>query len=57
MRWTCGLGCGELEFADLEDAARHLEEHGHHVDRWADGAVVVVDKTLEPAEFAEPDGQ
>ena len=53
MRWTC-TPCGEeMEFADLAEAAEHLEGHGYQVDRWPDGAPVVVDETLEPAEFAE----
>ena len=50
---TCGI-CGER--VDVEDLLGHLRG-AHDLDvkpeTWPDGSWVVIDKTLEPADFAE----
>ena len=48
MGGACLICAGEY----VEDVVAHLEtEHGMTFQRWPDGAVVVVDSTLVPADF------
>ena len=48
MTGECALCAGEF----VADVVAHLEaEHGITFARWPDGAVVVVDNTLVPADF------
>jgi len=47
---VCGI-CGVT--ADLDDLLEHLREaHGEELQTWSDGKPVVIDHTLEPADFA-----
>lgn len=55
-KWTCELGCGEIEFDDIEAVTDHLrvlhpDAYGDGPERWPDGTLVVYDQTLEPGEF------
>jgi hypothetical protein len=65
MKWTCNLcpkSDNEAEYDDLEQVSGHLrvmhpDVYGNGPDRWPDGRIVVVDDTLEPAEFGTPGGR
>ena len=52
---VCGI-CGVM--ADLDDLLEHLREaHGEELQTWPDGKPVVIDHTLEPADFGSEECQ
>lgn len=56
MRWTCALGCGDLDAGHLEELSEHARLMHPDLDGaaeyWPDGSVVV-HETLEPVEFGQ----
>lgn len=52
----CALCGDEVAAADVLEHLRAEHDLEVSLEQWPDGSVVIIDQTLEPADFLPPDG-